>query len=199
MVTLRFIIPSLGRFLQVEPVEGGVDNDYVWPADPIGKNDLTGKCAVVGAGSVAMCVGDLDAVVYDPKVRALYGEALLAATMSIPGIGIATAPARIATASRSAYLVSQTIVKQNVVRSGLPYVGMSTNIDLRLAAHVSNGKITQAAAMNAKRIPVSGSGRNALRVAEQNQINRMGGIKALANKRNEIARKYWERYGISGR
>jgi RHS repeat-associated protein len=38
----RLYIPALGRFLQVDPVEGGVDNDYVWPTDPIGSADLDG-------------------------------------------------------------------------------------------------------------------------------------------------------------
>ncbi|MHC9046103.1 hypothetical protein ACYX8G_16080 [Microbacterium saperdae] len=41
----RLDVPALGRFLQVAPVEGGVDKDYVWPTDPIGSSDVSGKAA----------------------------------------------------------------------------------------------------------------------------------------------------------
>lgn len=42
----RIYHPSLGRFLSVDPIEGGNFNDYLYPADPINQLDLTGMCLV---------------------------------------------------------------------------------------------------------------------------------------------------------
>ncbi len=42
----RQYTPLLGRFVEVDPVEGGTSNDYMYPLDPLGQVDLDGnKCS----------------------------------------------------------------------------------------------------------------------------------------------------------
>ena len=44
----RLYVPITNRFTQVDPVLGGVDNDYVWPTDPVNGEDVSGPYCLTG-------------------------------------------------------------------------------------------------------------------------------------------------------
>jgi len=50
----RVYLPTLGRFLQVDPVDGGTDNTYTYANDPVNQADITGNAVetIVDAAAI---------------------------------------------------------------------------------------------------------------------------------------------------
>ena len=93
----RVYLPGIGRFAQVDPVQGGTPNNYVYPPDPVNDFDLTGEfgwkkfatIASVGSmipGPIGMASAALSAAAYakaGDKKQAL----MMASTVALAAVG----------------------------------------------------------------------------------------------------------------
>jgi hypothetical protein len=77
----------LGRFLEVDPVLGGCENDYVYPSNPVGQSDIAGTFSI--ALGYTLGTSSLSAAAYMSKVASNFGSVfpISGAPNRLPQIG----------------------------------------------------------------------------------------------------------------
>jgi RHS repeat-associated protein len=83
----RVYIPAMGRFLSVDPVEGGTDNSYSYANDPVNQSDITGKAIPIIAAAALYLAGVAWAT-YRYSRNPTYENAFWLVISLIPGVSL---------------------------------------------------------------------------------------------------------------
>lgn len=200
----RIYSPTLGRFLQTDPIGSKDDmNLYAYVGNnTINSVDSTGMYAKsllglnpqilnLNSGSINVPPPDPLAFLNEPGLNYVAPEEVFLAPIRMTTSVIKNVSGNKPLDTNNINVIYR--VPGTHTKSGLPYVGRANDLKSR-AMGANDGRDRNHAEVIGN---YPANDRNAARVAEQNAIIKNGGIAKLDNKRNEISEKKWDDKGVT--
>ncbi len=140
----RVYVPSLGRFLQVDPIEGGTANKYTYVNDPVNEHDYSGRFFIALVPLIPLITTVAAAVIptavfvvkVAPKVIKAAPKAAKAATNFVKNIFKPTKNTRTSTANKQTSNTSKTNKSKQTNKKS-----SSNNINQNYSKKLENGNI----------------------------------------------------------
>ena len=129
----RVYLPVLGRFLSVDPVEGGVDNNYNYPNDPVNDFDLPGEWSWKSVLNVATKIATVASFI--PGPIGMVGAAVAVAGNLSQGnwkgalasaVGFIPGGKAIATIASMSKVGTKALTKVMSAQSRMPLIGLKS-------------------------------------------------------------------------
>lgn len=134
----RVYLASLGRFLSVDPIEGGTPNSYDYPLDPINDFDLDGNIAWLAVIAAGAYLGFAAGATYEAYKSPSPANIAWAAVAWIPGAGLAGNAAKTTVKAVAPKMVAKAVQYSSKIKGVAAAVGkkvkstMNSNPFLRI-------------------------------------------------------------------
>ncbi len=204
----RVYVPSLGRFLQVDPIEGGTLNAYVYSHDPVNADDYSGQFLPIIVAIVHVAVRVVPVVV---RVVQAVDKAAKIARAAAAAQRAAQAAARAAEAARKAAAAARAYAQrlaQQAIQRAAQNAKFATKSSKTKPANTVKKSVSKKSSVKSNTSKSAGSKKTLGEKAYDNKYigkdsklfgnDKFGSRSGILNQRDNIVKIGWSHVGSKG-